>query len=113
MLFDLNVGNFYLQMASEPDHIKVLKAIKKYIKPRQMIFIGVIDVINPRIESAEEIRDSIIEAAKYIPLDQLGTTDDCGFAPFCDDKSTTRETAFAKIKARIEGTKLAEQELFS
>jgi len=113
MLFDLNVGNFYLQMASEPDRIKVLKAIKKYIKPRQMIFIGVIDVINPKIESAEEIRDSILEAAKYIPLDQLGTTDDCGFAPFCDDKSTTRETAFAKIKARIEGTKLAELKLFS
>jgi 5-methyltetrahydropteroyltriglutamate--homocysteine methyltransferase len=113
MLFNLNVGNFYLQMASEPDRIKVLKTIKKYIKPRQMIFIGVIDVINPKIESTEEIRDSILEAAKYIPLDQLGTTDDCGFAPFCDDKSTTRETAFAKIKARIEGTKLAEQELFS
>src|ERR1700683_5165358 len=26
-----------------------------------------------------------------------GTTDDCGFSPFCDDTSTTRDTAFAKI----------------
>lgn len=112
-LFDLNVGNFYLQLASEPDHIKVLKTIKQYLKPNQMVFIGVIDVINPKIESAEEVRDRILEAAQYIPLNQLGTTDDCGFAPFCDDKSTTRETAFAKIKARIEGTKLAEHKLFS
>lgn len=109
LLFDLNVGNFYLQLASEQDRIKVLKTIKRYIKPDQIIFIGVTDVINPKIESAEEIRDRILEAARYIPVNQLGTTDDCGFAPFCDDKSTTRETAFTKIKARIEGTQLAEQ----
>lgn len=112
-LFNLNVGNFYLQLASEPDRIKVLQTIKQYLKPNQMVFIGVTDVINPKIESAEEVRDRILEAALYIPLDQLGTTDDCGFAPFCDDTSTTRETAFAKIKARIEGTKLAEEKLFA
>jgi 5-methyltetrahydropteroyltriglutamate--homocysteine methyltransferase len=108
-LFKLNVGNFYLQLASEPDRIAVLKVIKKYLKPNQTAFIGVIDVLNPEIESTEEVRDRIIEAANYIPLDQLGTTDDCGFSPFCDDISTTRETAFAKIKARVEGTKLAEE----
>ena len=73
------------------------------------MFIGVTDVNNPKIEKAEEVRDRILEASRYIPLNQLGTTDDCGFAPFCDDKSTTREVAFAKIKARIDGTKLAEQ----
>jgi len=53
----------------------------------------------------------VLEAAHYIPVDQLGTTDDCGFSPFCDDVSTTRETAFAKIKARVDGTKLAEAQL--
>ncbi len=113
LLFDLNVGNFYLQLASEPDRKKVLKTIKQYIKPGRTIFIGVTDVNNPSIESAEEVKDRILEAAEFIPLNQLGTTDDCGFAPFCDDKSTTRETAFAKIKARVEGTKLAEQVLFA
>jgi 5-methyltetrahydropteroyltriglutamate--homocysteine methyltransferase len=111
-LFDLRVGNFYLQLASEPDRIKVLKTVKQYLKPNQRVFIGVTDVNSPRIESAEEIRDRVLEAAQYIPLNQLGTTDDCGFSPFCDDKSTTRETAFAKIKARVEGTKLAEEKLF-
>ena len=113
MLFDLNVGSFYLQLASEPDRIKVLKIIKQYLKTNQTVFIGVIDVLNPKIETGEEVRDRILEAADYIPLSQLGTTDDCGFSPFCDDVSTTRETAFAKIKARIDGTKLAEEKLFS
>lgn len=113
LLFDLNVGSFYLQLASEPDRVKVLKTIKRYLKPTQIAFIGVIDVLNPRIETKEEVRDRTLQAAAYIPLNQLGTTDDCGFSPFCDDVSTTRETAFAKIKARVEGTKLAEQKLFS
>ena len=55
----------------------------------------------------------MLEAARYIPLDQLGTTDDCGFSPFSDDTSTTRETAFAKIRARVEGTALATEALAS
>jgi len=110
-LFELNVGSFYLQLASEPDKVKVLKTIKQYLKPNQKAFVGVIDVLNPTIETAEEVKDRILEAAEYIPLVQLGTTDDCGFSPFCDDVSTTRETAFAKIKARIDGTLLAEKEL--
>jgi 5-methyltetrahydropteroyltriglutamate--homocysteine methyltransferase len=72
---------------------------------------GVIDVLNPRVETPEEVRDTILEAAGKIPITQFGTTDDCGFSPFADDLSTSRDTAFAKIKARIEGTKLAEQKL--
>src|SRR6185436_16676218 len=102
---------FYLQLASEPDRIKVLKTISACLKPHQTVFIGVTDVINNRIETAEEVRDRIMEASAYIPVNQLGTTDDCGFSPFCDDKSTKRETAFAKIKARVEGTRLAEEKL--
>ncbi|MFC5411653.1 5-methyltetrahydropteroyltriglutamate--homocysteine methyltransferase [Larkinella bovis] len=111
-LFNLDVRNFYLQLASEPDRVKVLKTIQQYLKPDQMVFVGVIDVLNPAIETPEEVRDRVLEAAEYIPLHQLGTTDDCGFSPFCDDVSTSRETAFAKIRARIEGTKLAEEKLF-
>ena len=58
-------------------------------------------------ETAEEIRDRVLEAAEYIPPDRLGTTDDCGFAPFSDDTSRTRGTAFDKIRARVAGTALA------
>ena len=53
----------------------------------------------------------MLEAAEFIPLARLGTTDDCGFSPFGDDVSTARDTAFAKISARVAGTELAAQEL--
>ncbi len=106
-LFDLAVGNFYIQLASEQDRGRVLGIIKQHAKPEQKIFVGVIDPINPRIETPEEVRDRVLEAAAIIPLAQLGTTDDCGFAPFADDTSTARNTAFEKIRARVVGTQLA------
>jgi 5-methyltetrahydropteroyltriglutamate--homocysteine methyltransferase len=108
-LFELQAGNFYIALAGEPDRPHVLKIIRQYLKPEHRIFVGVVSPIDPRVENPKEIRDRILEAARYIPVEQLGTTDDCGFSPFCDDTSTTREKAFAKIRARVEGTALAEE----
>ena len=110
-LFELNVRNFFVALAGERDRARTLAMIRRYLKPGQRVFVGVIAPIDARQESAEEVRDRVLEAAEYIPVEQLGTTDDCGFSPFCDDTSTTREKAFAKIRARIEGTRLAEEAL--
>lgn len=106
-LFELKVGNFYVQLASERDRARVLRIIREHLKAGQRVFVGVIDPITPGVETPEEVRDRVLEAAEYIPLGQLGTTDDCGFAPFSDDTSTARETAFEKIRARVAGTALA------
>ena len=106
-LFSLNAGAFYIQLASEPDRPRVLRAIAEHARSGQRIFVGVTDPIDPRIETAEEVRDRVLEAAEYIGPARLGTCDDCGFAPFGDDTSTTRETAFAKIRARVAGTQFA------
>jgi 5-methyltetrahydropteroyltriglutamate--homocysteine methyltransferase len=106
-LFRLQAGNFYLQLASEPDRKRALKIIRDHSRDGQRIFVGVIDSLDPRVETPEEVKDRILEAAEYIPLGRLGTTDDCGFAPFSDDTSRSRETAFDKIRARVAGTALA------
>src|SRR6266576_1623276 len=108
-LFELKVGNFYIAMAGERDRRHALKIIRKYRKPDQRVFVGVTAPVDPHIETPEEVRDSVLEASEYIPVEHLGTTDDCGFSPFSDDTSTSRETAFAKIRARVLGTKLAEK----
>jgi len=110
-LFELNAGNFYVSLAGEQDTKRVLQIIRRYMKPDQRVFVGVVAPIDPRVETPQIVRDRILEAAQYIPVEQLGTTDDCGFSPFCDDTSTTRDTAFAKIEARVLGTRLAEKAL--
>jgi 5-methyltetrahydropteroyltriglutamate--homocysteine methyltransferase len=106
-LFELKAGNFYVALAGERDRRHVLKIIRKYLKPDQRIFVGVIAPGDPRIETPEDVRDRVLEASEYIPIEQLGTTDDCGFSPFFDNTSTSRDTAFAKIQARVRGTALA------
>ena len=110
-LFELKAGNFYIALACEPDRRHVLQVVRKYRKPDQRVFVGVIEPGNPRIETAEEVRNRVLEASEYIPIEHLGTTDDCGFSPFFDNTSTTRDIAFAKIQARVRGTALAEQSL--
>ncbi len=110
-LFGLRAGAFYVQLASEPDRRRVLAAIREHAKPEQRIFVGVIDPIAPAVETREQVRDRVLEAAEYIGPARLGTCDDCGFSPFGDDTSTARETAFAKIRARVLGTELAAAEL--
>ena len=112
-LFEIDVGNFYVAMASEKDPGSALQRIGTLIRPGHRVFIGVIDAIDPRVESPGEVRDRVVAAAEFIPPAQLGTTDDCGFSPFADDQSTSRELAFAKIRARVEGTRLAEDALGS
>jgi 5-methyltetrahydropteroyltriglutamate--homocysteine methyltransferase len=106
-LFRLDVGRFYIQLASEPDRRRVLSKIREILPPNVLLFVGVTDPIRHRIEAPEEVRDQVLEAAAYIPLEAIGTTDDCGFSPFADDTSTSRDTAFSKIRSRVEGTRLA------
>jgi 5-methyltetrahydropteroyltriglutamate--homocysteine methyltransferase len=51
------------------------------------------------------------KAAGFVPLERLGSTDGCGFAPLGEGTSTSRETAVANIRARVEGTRMAAEEL--
>ncbi|GAA0371674.1 cobalamin-independent methionine synthase II family protein [Micromonospora gifhornensis] len=110
-LFALHAGVFYLQLASEADPDRVLRQVATHSRPDQRIFVGVTDPVDPVVETPEQVRDRVLRAAEYIAPERLGSCDDCGFAPFSDDRSTSRDTAWAKIQARIEGTAMAAERL--
>jgi len=110
-LFRMNVDTFFVQLASEADPERVLRILGDHATGDRRIFVGVTDPIDSRVETPDEVRDRVLEAARFIDPDHLGTTDDCGFSPFGDDTSTSRDTAFAKIQARITGTEMASSEL--
>ncbi|PON18056.1 5-methyltetrahydropteroyltriglutamate--homocysteine methyltransferase [Candidatus Entotheonella serta] len=111
LLMSLEVGNFYMQMASEANPAEVLRVVAAHLQPHQKVYVGVINAIDEEVESAETVRDRTLAAAEHISIDQLGTTDDCGFSPFCDDIATARRVAFAKIEARVRGTEMAAVQL--
>lgn len=106
-LFRINAGRFYVQMASEQDRPRVLDIIARERQPNQIVFVGVIDPCDTTVESAETVCERVLEAAHHLKGERFGSTDDCGFSPFGDDVAMAREIAFSKIRARIEGTKLA------
>ena len=110
-LFAMNASRFYIQMASEADKPRVLDIISRERRPGQTTFIGVIDPCDTTVETPDTVRDRTLEAAEFLAGERFGTTDDCGFSPFGDDVAMARATAFAKIKARIDGTALAAAKL--
>lgn len=122
-MFQMNAGYFLIQLASERQKEPVYKMLGEQSREdangvAQMCYIGVINPGNPRVESAQEVCDALITAAKYIPKERLGSTDDCGFSPFSVDVKPNhgspdfaRDIAFQKITNRVNGTRMAAEKL--
>ncbi|KAG7001375.1 hypothetical protein G7Y79_00032g067280 [Physcia stellaris] len=122
-LFAMNAGYFLIQLASEKDKASVYKQIGENIRRdakgvKQVAFIGVTNPLDPRVESAEDVAADLLDASKYIATDQLGATDDCGFSPFSIDVKPkhgspdfARDVAMQKIKARVDGARMASAKL--
>jgi methionine synthase II (cobalamin-independent) len=122
-MFKINAGYFLIQLASEREKDPVYESIGKNLRTdadgvTQMAYIGVINPGNPRVESADEVAGRLVRAADFIPKEQLGSTDDCGFSPFSIDEKPNhgspdyaRDIAFQKIANRVEGTRRAAEKL--
>lgn len=122
-MFKLNAGYFLIQLKSERDKDPVYRWIGQHLRDdangvAQMAYLGVINPLNPRVESPEEVRDDLVRAAEFIPKERLGATDDCGFSPFSIDEKPShgspdfaRDVAFQKIRNRVQGTKMAAEAL--
>ncbi len=122
-MFKMNAGYFLIQLSSEPDKERVYALCGKHSREdangvAQVCFVGVINPQNPRVETAQEVCDALLAASKHIPKERLGSTDDCGFAPFSIDvkpkhgsPDLARDVAFEKITARVNGTKAASEKM--
>ena len=122
-MFRLNAGYFLMQLASERDRERIYDLCGRHSREDangvpQICFVGVINPQNPRVETAEQVRDALVSAANYIPRERLASTDDCGFSPFSIDvkpkhgsPDAARDIAFRKITARVQGTDMASERL--
>ncbi len=87
-----------------------LECIHSHVPPELMrlldgkdVMVGVIDVASDRIETPEEIADTIGRALQFVPKERFIACTNCGLAPM------RREVAEAKLAALAQGAALARQ----
>jgi 5-methyltetrahydropteroyltriglutamate--homocysteine methyltransferase len=73
--------------------------------PHKKIVLGVIDLSDPKVESPETVAGRIRRALQNVPAERLIIAPDCGL------KYLSRETAFGKMKAMVEGAAIVRKEL--
>ena len=88
------------QVSVECIHSRVPMSLLKLLEGKD-VMIGVIDVANDRVETADEIVKVIEEAMKYLPKESLRPCTNCGMAPM------HRDIAMAKLSALGAGAALA------
>jgi 5-methyltetrahydropteroyltriglutamate--homocysteine methyltransferase len=89
--------------AAQPDlDPEVLRAL-----PDKTILLGVLDLGSPEAETAEVVADRIRRALEVVPPDRLVVAPDCGM------KYLSRELAFEKLRAMVEGARRVSEDLGS
>ncbi|MGA1725383.1 MAG: methionine synthase [Burkholderiaceae bacterium] len=66
------------------------------------VMVGVIDVASDTVETPEEVAQTIKRALTHVPKERLIACTNCGMAPM------SREVALAKLRALVEGARLAD-----
>jgi 5-methyltetrahydropteroyltriglutamate--homocysteine methyltransferase len=83
-----------------------LEAIGQAITDKK-IAIGVVDHRNLQVERPEQVAELIRRALKYIPVDRLALSSDCGFGR----EGMSRRIAFYKMVSIVRGANIVRKEL--
>ena len=88
-----NVDGFFLEYDSErAGGFEPLRFIKN-----QKVVLGLITSKSPELEDKDEVIARIHEAEKYVPLEQLALSPQCGFASTEEGNLLTEEEQWAKL----------------
>ena len=69
---------------------------------KKRVVLGLVTSKRPALESKDELKRRIDEAAKYVPLEQLCLSPQCGFASTVDGNAVTIEDEKAKLRLVLE-----------
>jgi 5-methyltetrahydropteroyltriglutamate--homocysteine methyltransferase len=92
------------QVSLECVHSHVPMALMRLLAGKDVL-VGVIDVATDRVETPEEVADTIAQALSFVPAERLFPCTNCGMAPM------RRDIAEAKLNALGAGAALARQRL--
>lgn len=101
-IFEMNLSQYAMEFANR--ELAELDLLKEFPEDKELA-IGLVDVKNYYVETAEDVAERLREVLKVVPAERLQVTPDCGFS------QTARWASRAKLKSMVDGTKIVRQEL--
>jgi 5-methyltetrahydropteroyltriglutamate--homocysteine methyltransferase len=96
---EIDVDGFFLEYdTSRAGDFKPLRFVPK----GKTIVLGLVTTKVPQLETKDELKRRIDEAAKYVPLEQLALSPQCGFSSTIEGNKVTVEDEIAKLRLVIE-----------
>jgi 5-methyltetrahydropteroyltriglutamate--homocysteine methyltransferase len=92
---ELDVDGFFLEYDDERSgSFEPLR----YVPPGRMVVLGLVTTKRPELESKDDLKRRIDEASRYVPLEQLCLSPQCGFSSTVEGNRLTYEDQVAKLR---------------
>jgi methionine synthase II (cobalamin-independent) len=95
----LNVDTFLLEYESE--RAGTFEPLR-FVPQHKKVVLGLVSSKIPQLESQAELLRSIEEASKYVPMENLALSPQCGFASTIEGNRLTEEEQWRKLQLVVE-----------
>jgi 5-methyltetrahydropteroyltriglutamate--homocysteine methyltransferase len=74
----------------------------RFVPPGKRVVLGLVTTKRPELESKDDLKRRIDEAARHVPLEQLALSPQCGFSSTVEGNALTRDEQIAKLALVVE-----------
>jgi 5-methyltetrahydropteroyltriglutamate--homocysteine methyltransferase len=92
---DLAVDGFFLEFDDERSG--TFEPLR-FVPPGKQVVLGLVTTKRPQLEDKDTLKRRIDEASRYVPLDQLCLSPQCGFSSTVEGNELTEEDEVAKLR---------------
>jgi 5-methyltetrahydropteroyltriglutamate--homocysteine methyltransferase len=100
LLSVLDIGGYFLEY--DTDRAGGFEPLRFLPKGRKVVVLGLVTSKTGKLENKDEIKRRIDEATKYVDLDQLALSPQCGFASTEEGNILAEEEQWAKLRLIVE-----------
>jgi len=100
LLNDLEVDGFFMEWDDERSG--GFEPLRFLPKGEKQVVLGLVTTKTGELESKDDLKRRIDEAAKYAPLEQLCLSPQCGFSSTVEGNALTEEQQWAKLRLVVE-----------
>ena len=92
---DLAVDGFFLEFDDERSG--TFEPLR-FVPPGKQVVLGLVTTKRPQLEDKDALKRRIDEASRYVPLEQLCLSPQCGFSSTVEGNELTEEDEVAKLR---------------